>query len=365
MPTSPPLPLRRSRVLLLAFVGWTLVAIATVLQWELAQRAAGRPPAPLLMHVTAVQSCWLWALFTPLLLAAAERFPLERPLTRALGVHGVLFTAAWVLDTGSTAVTLTLAGNGVPSVLAHVLRGLIPNVLSDLAVLGLGHALRYHRLFVEREVRASELQSQLLQSQLTALQMQLRPHFLFNALNSVSGLVRAGERQETLQVVAGLAELLRAMLRTEGTQEVPLRQELELVERYLHLERVRFGDRLRTHVSVDPGIEDARVPQLLLQPLVENAVRHGASEDADESRVDIRVRAEGERLWLEVRDSGTGPEAHEPGLPRGGGIGLSNTRARLRHLYGEHHHLSLERDGAGTLARVAIPLRRMTKQETA
>ena len=349
-----------ARRALLIFLAWTTVGAVAALQSLVGARASGRHLQPWDFYLSIFQSCWAWALFTPVVFAATERFPLERRTARHVGVHLSLFVLTWVLDTGQGAALRTLVGRPSPGLLLQLVGMLMPCMLSYLALLGVGLALRYHRLLVERQVRAVELQSQLLRSQLTALQMQLRPHFLFNALNTVSGLVRSGERQRTLQVVAGLADLLRAVLRGDGVQQVPLHQELELVERYLRIERARFEDQLTTQVEVEPGLADVLVPQLLLQPLVENAVHHGTCAEGG-GHVAIRVRQEGDRLWLEVHDSGAGSARapDEAAQPAGeGGIGLSNTRARLRHLYGEAHHLSLRPSGGGMLAEVAIPLRR-------
>jgi two-component system LytT family sensor kinase len=349
----------RTRRALLVFAAWTAVGIVACLQPVGSQLAAGRPLPRWDYLLSVLQSCWVWALATPFIFRATERFPLDRPSLRAVGAHLGVFTLAWVVDACQATATVALLGRRSPDFLAMLIGGVMACLLSYFAVLGLGHAMRFHRMLVERQVRAAELQAQLLRSQLTALQMQLRPHFLFNALNTVSGLVRTGERQRTLQVVAGLADLLRAVLRSEGVQEVPLRQELELVERYLRIERARFEDRLSTEVHVDPAAADALVPQLLLQPLVENAVHHGTSAEG-EGRVEIRVRRQGDQLWLEVQDWGAGsakgPDGEEGEDP--GGIGLSNTRARLRHLYGEAHHLALRPSGEGHLAEVGLPFRR-------
>jgi two-component system LytT family sensor kinase len=194
--------------------------------------------------------------------------------------------------------------------------------------------------------------------------MQLRPHFLFNALNTISGLIRTGDSRGAVQMTAGLADLLRAVLRSDGTQEVPLRQELDFVGRYLRVEQLRFQDKLHTQIQADPEASDALVPHLLLQPLVENAVRHGSRDDEAENRVDIHITREADMLWLRVRDRGHGPTARptpEPGVPEDeGGIGLTNTRARLRHLYGDAYRLELlPAEGGGALAEVAIPFRRV------
>ncbi|QRO02540.1 histidine kinase [Archangium violaceum] len=310
-------------------------------------------------------SLWLWALMTPFLFVFCDSFPLLGPRwVRNLGVHLALFV---VILLGKVEIgVLVSPWLGAPSPVSFLVRtsrSIFITVLSYCAVIGVGHALRFHRLYVERLVRASELESQLLRAQFLALQMQLRPHFLFNALNTITGLIRTGNARGAVQMTAGLADLLRAVLRGDGTQEVPLRQELDFVESYLRIEQLRFQERLHTRIHVDPEARDALVPHLLLQPLVENAVRHGSRDEA-ENRVDIHVTLEEDMLWLRVRDTGDGPVAREgsspePGVPDEGGIGLTNTRARLRHLYGEAHRLELlHAEGGGALAQVAIPFRR-------
>src|SRR4051812_21524989 len=161
---------------------------------------------------------------------------------------------------------------------------------------------RYYRLYLERRVLASELEAQLSRAQLHALQMQIRPHFLFNTLNTISGLVRVDDKAAATTMLAGLGDLLRILLRSDGAQEVPVRQELELIERYLQIEQVRFGDQLAVEVRVEPGAEDALVPNLILQPLVENAVRHGIGTST--GKVAVSVECHGQVLRIAVSDSG-------------------------------------------------------------
>jgi sensor histidine kinase YesM len=178
--------------------------------------------------------------------------------------------------------------------------------------------------------------------------MQLRPHFLFNTLHTISSLVRMDRSKEAIRMLAGLGELLRSVLRSEG-QEVPLEQELDFIERYLGIEQVRFQDQVEVHIDVDPALLSALVPHLLLQPLVENALHHGLS-DGTPGVLQIRVSRDGAMLVLQVRDSGDGPRNVEEG------VGLGNTRERLQHLYGTQHQFELTgADGGGALVRVALP----------
>ena len=357
MPPAP--PSTRVRRALLVLAAWTAVALVAALALVGSQLAAQRPLPRWDYLLGIFQSCWAWALATPLVFRATERFPLERPRLRAVGAHLGLFLLAWLFDTGQAAATLALLGRRGPSFLLGLIGGLMPCVLSYLALLGVGHALRFHRLLVERQVRAAELQAQLLRSQLTALQMQLRPHFLFNALNTVSGLVRTGERQRTLQVVAGLADLLRAVLREGGVQEVPCSRSWSWSSATWRIEQARFEDRLHHPRGGGPGgRRRAGAPAAPAAAGGERrAPRHlrgggGAGGGARAARGGLAV----------ARGAGLRPGRGGPGgrgAPEGeGGIGLSNTRARLRHLYGEAHDLALRPSGRGHAGPGAHPFRR-------
>ncbi|EAU67838.1 two-component sensor histidine kinase [Stigmatella aurantiaca DW4/3-1] len=332
---------------------------------------SGRAPVTLRAVTSSLESVWLWALMTPLIFACCERFPVVRPRwARNLGCHLVLYVFLWAVDMGLAWLLRPWIGHPGRPFLLTLAEGALLSIYSYAGMAAIGHALRFYRLYMERRVRASELETQLVRAQLLALQMQLRPHFLFNALNAITGLIRTGDSKGAVQMTVGLADLLRAVLRGDDTQEVPLHQELDFVARYLRIEQLRFQERLHTQIRVDPSASDALVPHLLLQPLVENAVRHGARAEA-QNRVDIHITRESDMLWLRVRDTGLGPNppggaspepASEPGVPREGGIGLSNTRARLRHLYGDGHRLELlHAEGGGAVAQVAIPYRRAAR----
>jgi two-component system LytT family sensor kinase len=209
--------------------------------------------------------------------------------------------------------------------------------------------------FEQARVR-ERLEGQLAQAQLQALRLQLQPHFLFNTLNTIAALVstdaRAAER-----MVTRLSELLRQTLHSASEQEVPLSRELEMLSPYLEIQRLRFSDRLRVDIDVDPDVETALVPSLLLQPLIENAIRHGITPRAAGGRVQVRARREGDFVRIEVADDGIGFRAWTGRSPREG-VGLGTTRGRLRHLYGSTHHLALDAPPEGGFTvRLAIPHR--------
>jgi two-component system, LytTR family, sensor kinase len=193
------------------------------------------------------------------------------------------------------------------------------------------------------------LEVSLAEARLHALDLQLRPHFLFNTLNSISALVRVARQQEATAMIAGLSELLRYSLEHSGDQQVPLASELAITERYLEIERLRFPDRMTYEIDVDDDVRSACVPTLLLQPLVENAIRHGIATAVARGR--ITIRAYRDDSWLRIEIFNTGTLASD----RREGVGLRNTLERLRHLYGERHSFALRPEMGGVLATIQLP----------
>lgn len=314
----------------------------------------------------------LWIVLTPVIMGLARRMPMERrgedgkpvPRTRwgrwglvhlgaAIGlgvVHLFFATIGYVLidpfpgeeEGGFFAVFI-----GICASLLFV------DVLVYWAVLGVGYAVDYYRKYKQGEVLASRLEAQLAQAQLQALKMQLHPHFLFNTLNAVSTLVRTNKNEAATDMIAGLSELLRLTLESSGAQEVSLKQELDFLERYLDIEQIRFGDRLQVQMHIEPATLHARVPNLLLQPLVENAIRHGIAPRAEAGRIEIRAARDADILRLQVRDDG-------PGLPQGdglhNGVGLTNTMARLQRLYGTAQQVTFANaEDGGALVTLELP----------
>ncbi len=232
------------------------------------------------------------------------------------------------------------------------------NVVTYWAIVGVAHLIAYYRGLRGQELVASRYAEQLARAELSALRMQLQPHFLFNALNSISELVYVDPRAADKMLVR-LSDLLRRTLETTGQQEIPLEQEMEFVEGYLELERMRYSDRMRVQMFVDEFTLDAAVPTFLLQPLVENAVVHGVGRSQGPCRVAIRSRREGDELYLEVENE-LPPGGPPP--PRGDreGVGVQNTRARLAQLYGERGRLELEIRPEGiAINRVVLPYREL------
>jgi len=335
------------------------VALVAASQRHFFQAAVGRPIPFTASLADALQSCWLWAAFTPAILGLARRYRIgRRRVWGTLALH-LAFSVGFagldaVLD---TALYRTLELGPARSLASTFFGNSFINLFSYFAVVAIGHALQYYGLYVERELAATRLEAQLLGAQVRALEMQLHPHFLFNTLHTVASLVRAGRNPEAVRMIAGLSDLLRASLR-EGPAEIPLREELAFVERYLAIEQIRFQDRLETVVTAEPEALDALVPPLILQPLVENAIRHGIERRAAPGRVVVAAVRQNGTLVLRVQDSSSG-SSPAPATREGGGIGLSNTHTRLRHLYGDRQRLELSGTGdGGAVALVELPYHR-------
>ncbi len=314
----------------------------------------------------------LWALVTPAVFWIVRRYPVERGtwagrLAAQLAVGLVVAVAVEFLTRGVLRPLLT---GPPPPDRAWTLAGMFNRLrfldewIITFAVLAAGYARSALFQVRQREAEASRLladrarlEAQLTEARLSALRMQLNPHFLFNTLNAVSALVErdpAGVRT----MIARLSSLLRRVLHDDGATEVPLRDELAFLRDYLDVQRVRFQGGLDVEESVDPDVLDALVPPLLLQPLVENAVGHGVRRTEDGvGHVRLTARRQGDRLVLTVEDNGPGLATGD-GAVGSGGVGLKNTRARLDALYGDAGTLTL-RDGAGSgvVAEVALPYR--------
>jgi sensor histidine kinase YesM len=236
-------------------------------------------------------------------------------------------------------------------------------------ILAAGFAREYSRRFRAHEKAAAQmaaetaqLQTQLTEAKLSALNAQLNPHFLFNTLNAVSSLVERDPRG-VRRMIARLSELLRYTLEGGTDHEVPLSQEISFLERYLEIMQVRFQGKLEIDMQIESEAHNAMVPSLILQPLVENAVKHGVDKITAAGKIGIRARLEGERLVLTVTDNGPGPAK----ITRldDAGVGLANTRQRLEQLYGNEHSLTLaEAPGGGTVARITIPYRTSAELRT-
>ncbi len=222
-------------------------------------------------------------------------------------------------------------------------------------ILAFGYSFELYERFRSEEIKAIRLESQLIETELKTLREQLRPHFLFNTMNTVAVLVRENRNDEAITLLSRLGSLLRMSLDPARVHEVTVRQEMEFLERYIEIQKMRFSDRLSVEIKIAPEAMDARIPNLLLQPLVENAIIHGAAPMTGPCRVTVSGRVDGGTLHLEVTDDG-------PGMPIGGptrqGVGLSNTRERLTKIYGAAGRFTLEsQPGYGVSIFIALPCR--------
>lgn len=225
-------------------------------------------------------------------------------------------------------------------------------------VLGFQQAIKYYRKYRERELRTSQLEARLATSRLQVLKMQLHPHFLFNTLNAISELIyRDAESAE--RMISDLSDLLRMSFENLEVQEIPLKQELEFLEKYLEIEQMRFHDRLKVEMQISPETLDASVPNMILQPLVENAIKHGIGPRSVGGQINIGAVRHNGHLELTVSDNGQGvPFGDLENLSEG--VGLSNTRRRLRHLYGENHRFDLHNaDNSGLVVGLTIPFKEL------
>ncbi len=345
------------------FGAWTLLAVSFAAQFYISSSQAGLPVAWRQALGGALGDWYVVAVLTWPVLWLERRcaFRRERWL-RCAALHllaAIAFSGAFILLRATVAEWQGWAA-GRRIGFADLLRPLAIktwhfNLIIYAVIAGAAQAIRFYRDSQERAVRALELEKRLAEARLSALQMQLNPHFLFNALNSIATLIHK-DPESADRMLIRLAELLRMTLDNTTAQEIPLRSEVSMLERYLDIERIRFGDRLTVRLEIPDDVWPAQVPTLLLQPIVENALRHGLSRLARPGLVEIRARAGEGRLRLEVRDNGVGWPDRGPARE---GIGLSNTRARLQHLYGNQHRLQLENhpDG-GALVVVELPWRR-------
>lgn len=356
---------RRLAVILAAWTVWGLLwSVESYVQSHFPGRNPLSLPTTLAMQMPLA---YLWAVLTPGIIWLGRNLP-------PFGEHGwplhaathLVIMAAVVFGTGAFyAWTVDLAPGAAVDTrpfLQRVTLSFLLWVLSDgllyWLVLGADWAVEHSRRAQERQVRASQLETQLVQARLQALQMQLHPHFLFNALHTIGTLVRTGQDAVAVRVVAGLGDLLRRVLDGAQATEVPLKQELDFVRGYLEIERVRFRERLRFTIEADPDTLDAAVPQLLLQPLVENAIRHGVAPQERGGQIIIGARRIADQLCLLVRDDGTGLN----GQPDGG-LGLANTRQRLQALFGvEHTFEVVSAPDGGVEAQIAIPFHLATAE---
>jgi len=312
---------------------------------------------------------YVWAMLAPVVLYLGRRFPFERGVwLRSLPVHLVGVCAVTVAHIGAyegLRLWLMQLFWTEPMKVEYTWWNLVKQsyfqyfdweMMTYWAIIGAFHSVNYYREFQDGALKAARLETQLAEAQLQALQRQLHPHFLFNTLNAISALMHR-DVEAADQMLSKLSDLLRIALDQRGAQEVALKDELEFLQKYLEIEQTRFGDRLSVDFTIEPQTLDAQVPNLILQPLVENSIRHAVAVRIEPGHIAVRARRSDDRLELSVRDNG-------PGLPKGrdvapaSGVGLANTRSRLERLYGASQHLTFaEPPGGGLLVTVSMPFK--------
>ena len=342
------------------FAFWTVVGIFFFSQ-ALVQKLLSREPTPWQHYLISwMTGFYLWALLTPFVLWLGHRFPIARPnWVRRLALHLPISIVISIAQLFVESVILSQL-HVFPKVMTSLMGtfiflltiGFHQGVITYFLILGGQYGVDYYHKYLEREKQAlrlelntAQLKSQLASAQLSALKMQLQPHFLFNTLNAIMVLVRQQKSTQAEEMLGRLGDLLRCVLEDVDAQEVSLRRELEYLQLYLSIEQARFPDRLRAEISADQSILDAAVPQMGLQPIVENAIRHGIGQSSAAGRIQINATRLNDMLEIKVKDDGPGLAGKKS--PAGTGIGLSNTRARLQQLYGDTAGLSVENDRAG------------------
>jgi signal transduction histidine kinase len=321
------------------WAGWTALALLLGVSTALTYRSTGRAANWSFNVARALVEWWLWAALTPLVVRLARRWPVHGPhWVRALAAHGAVGALVALGKTHADRALVTLVIGFRPYFLVSTLA---LQFVVYAGIVAAAHGLEYYRRSRERE----QLERRLADTRLQLLHTQLQPHFLFNTLNTIAELVHENPAAAD-RMVTSLAELLRRSLALGGTQQITLDAELDLLGTYLDIQKARFGERLAVQLSVADDARAALVPVLLLQPIVENALKNTHA-----ARLDGRVEAG--RLTLEVTDEGPGVDAEA--LQGRAGIGLGNTRERLSALYGPAASLELANAPSGG-ARVTIRL---------
>jgi LytS/YehU family sensor histidine kinase len=307
-------------------------------------------------------SWYVWAVLMYPLLGLARAFPLSRRTwPRSLPVHAAACVGVAVCYASAKSALAAWVVPGVAPggfggrLLAQLAQWLPATAITYAAVLGVSAAISHARTARQRDLVAAQLTAELARAQLAALRAQIHPHFVFNTLHTVAAIVRAREPDEAVAVLASLAEILRDTFRGSPDREVPLREELAWIARYLAIQQARFADRVEIAWRIGDGTLDALVPQMVLQPLVENAFRHGVARRDTVAHIELSAVRAGATLELCVRDDGP-PLEPTPAAEESSQIGLASTRARLRLLYVDAARLTLARTAeAGTLATVVLP----------
>lgn len=355
----------------LIFAGWTLFAFFYASQTLFINSYRKNPLVWWRVLTWDLVFCYIWFLLTPVVFRVSRRFSFERgQIVKSLLSHfavGIVLSLFHLLIYSLLDSILPRFGDPdfVPQTSFlekykfFVIAYLHLCLISYWSVITINYLFRYYLAYQERALRASQLEASLAVASLESLKSQLHPHFLFNTLNAIVVLVRKNRNDEAEDMLTGLSDLLRHSLQNIGVQEVSLRDEIYFLRTYLEIEQARFKDRLKVLFEIEPETLKASVPNLILQPLVENSIRHGVGKKPNAGFVVITATRQNGDLMMQVRDDGPGlPEDWLASGERGFGIGIANTRARLRQLYGDAQTFEIRNaEGGGATAVLKIPFR--------
>jgi signal transduction histidine kinase len=359
LPSEGSIRIRQRRWVRLAAIWgiWTFIGAVFTLQGYFTSYRSERPM--LFTDSLYIQMTWayLWALATPLVLWAAARLPIERSnWIRSTLLHIPISIVLSVVATALGRVLIWLNFGyrmGKPLTFESITTFVVSNFSEGIGIYMLialsSYAYSYYTRFREGQLRTLQLEAQLSQAQLQALKMQLHPHFLFNTLHSISALLNK-DVAAARKMITQLGDFLRLTLENSGAQEVTLKQEMEFLTCYLEIERIRFQNRLVTRMDLGEQTLHAKVPNLILQPIVENAIRHGIAPRSSPGLIEIEAKQLNGTLRIQVRDNGPGLPEHRTSQNQfKKGLGLANTETRLKRLYGADHLFDLSNDPAGGL----------------
>jgi two-component system LytT family sensor kinase len=366
MNTEPKLNRRMVRWIAIWAV-WTLFAFFFTSQFAL-QNQLSKNPVPFWQILSwQLVSGYIWFALSPLILWLAQKFPFEAGRWhKSIPIHLLAGVAVSFFQLAIDTFALTRLGyppnrqfnSFLEAYQYFIVVNLHLSLLIYWCVLGIKYTVSYYQKYRERELQTSQLEARLAMSRLQVLKMQLHPHFLFNTLNAISELVYKDPESAEL-MIGDLSDLLRMSFQNLEVQEITLKQELEFLRKYLEIEQMRFHDRLRVEMKIAPETLDAQVPNMILQPLVENAIKHGLAPRSEGGKIEIGAERSNGHLQITVSDDGIGvPFNDVENLPEG--VGLSNTRKRLRHLYGERHKFDLATaEKSGLKVNLMIPFKEL------
>ena len=343
------------RFLLFATAFWILFGLVVGIQVWISMLAHHHVVPWLLFYYLLVWVAWLGPTYAIVWLA--QRFPLEVPRPSSVAIHVLAANVIAVMHSAYEMALMLwmrpydrMTASFLELDFGQIMLSRLPTEwIVYCMVLGGVMAFEYYQRYHERALQAAQLERSLADAKLHALELQLRPHFLFNTLNAIAGLVRTNHKEQAVAMVAGLADLLRYSLDHAGRQRVSLAEEMDMLERYLGIENARFPDRMTFRLALADDARRAAVPMLVLQPLAENAVRHGIARTAAAGTIEVEANRVGDRLRIRMRNSGALDAAYVEG------IGLRNTRERLAALHGEAATLSLASVDGGVVAELDLP----------